>query len=98
MPWRGSSRRDYRNVGDTAEVLDHAKEALDEVTSSIEALSKAGFPFAIGFGPDVGHRALLFVQVADAIGVIGLVGQDDGARSKSSEQPVWREFDLPIVQ
>jgi len=42
-------------------------------------LAEAGFPFAIGFGWDIGHRTLRLDQVTDAIGVIGFVGQNDGA-------------------
>ena len=52
----------------------------------MEPLAEAGFPFAIGFGWDVRHRALCFDQVADAIGVISLVGKNDGARIEAIEQ------------
>lgn len=74
--------------GDTAEVLELAEEALDEVAFAVETLAEAGLPFAIGFGWDVGHRALRLYQVADAVGVISLVGQDDGMRRKLIQQLV----------
>ena len=67
-------------------MLELAEEALDQVAFTVERLAEAGFPFAIGFGRDVGHRALRLDQVANAIGVISLVGQNDGARIETIKQ------------
>jgi hypothetical protein len=44
---------------DAPEVFDLAEEALDEITLAIERFAEAWFPFAIRFGRDVGHRALI---------------------------------------
>ena len=60
--------------GDPAEVLELAEEALDQVALAIEDLAEAGFPFPIGFGGDVRHRALRLDQFADPVGVISFVG------------------------
>jgi hypothetical protein len=67
-------------------VLKLAEEALDEVALAVERLAEAGFPFAVGFGRDVGDRALGFDQRADAIGVVGFVAEDDGARREPVKQ------------
>ena len=72
--------------GDATEVLELAEEAFDQIAFAVEHLAEAGFPFAIGFGRDIGHRALCLDQIADAIGVIGLVGQNDGARIETIKQ------------
>jgi hypothetical protein len=69
-------------------VFELAKEALDQVALSIEDLAEARLPFAIGFGRNVRHRPLRLDQVADAIGVIGLVGKDDGAGIEAIQQPI----------
>lgn len=61
-------------------------KALDQVAFTIKYLAEAGFPFAIGFARDVGNRALRLDQIADAIGVISLVGQNDGARIETIKQ------------
>lgn len=63
-----------------------AEEALDEVAFAVERLAEAGLPFAVGFGRDVGHRALRLDQIADAVGIISLVGQNDGARIETIKQ------------
>ena len=72
--------------GDATEVLELAEEAFDQIAVTVERLAEAGFPFAIGFGRDVGHRALRLDQIADAIGVISLVGENDGARIETIKQ------------
>jgi hypothetical protein len=72
--------------GDAAEVFELAEEALDLVALAVERLAEARFPFAIGFGRDVGHCALRLDQIADVAGVIGFVGQHDGARFEAIQQ------------
>lgn len=76
-------------------MLQLGEEALNEVALAVEPLAEAGLPAPVAFRRDVGRRALLLNQFADAIGVIGFVGQHDGARAKMIEQPV---NDLPIVR
>lgn len=72
--------------GNAAEVLELAEEALDQVAFTIEHLAEAEFPLAIGFGRYVGNRALRLDQIADAIGVISLVRQNDSARIETIKQ------------
>ena len=67
-------------------MLELAEEALDLIAFAVERPAEAGFPLTIGFGWDVGHRALAFDQVADASCVVGFVGQHDGARLEPVEQ------------
>lgn len=76
--------------GDAPEVLELAEEPLNEITLAIEAMAEAWFPFAIGFGRDVRHRALGLDEVADAIGIIGFVGEYDSAWIETVEQMVCR--------
>ena len=71
---------------DAPEVLEFAEEALDEVSFAIKPLREAELFFAITFGGNVGGRALGLDVVADAVGVVGLVGQDDDARREFVEQ------------
>jgi hypothetical protein len=67
-------------------VLELAEEALDQIAFAIQRLAEAGLPFAIGLGRDVRHRTLRLDQVADAVGVVGLVGKNDGAWIKAIQQ------------
>lgn len=69
-------------------MFEFAEEAFDEVAFTVERLAEARLPFAIGFGRDVGHRALGLDQITDAIGIISLVGEYDGARCKAIKQAV----------
>lgn len=43
---------------------------------------------AIGFGRDIGDRALPLDQIADRIAVLGPVGKHDGVRRQIVEQPI----------
>ena len=69
-------------------MLELAEESFDQIAFAIKPLAEARFPFAIGFGRDVGHRALRLDQVANAIGVISLVGQNDGAWIETIKQAI----------
>jgi hypothetical protein len=80
---------------DAAEVLELVEEALDEVALAIEALGEAGLPPSVSFGGDVGRRALFLDVRANAVGVVGLVGQDNDAGSEAVEQLVG---DLAVVR
>jgi hypothetical protein len=71
---------------DTAEVLQLGKEAFDQVALAVEPLAETGFPTAVAFRRDIGRSALLLDQLADAIGIIGLIGQHDGTRRETVEQ------------
>lgn len=72
-------------VGDTAEVLLLGEEPLNQVALAVEPLAEAGLPAPVALGRDVGRGALLLDQIADTVGVVGLVGQHDGARAKVIE-------------
>ena len=67
-------------------MLQFAEEALDEIALAVERLAEAGLLFAVGFGRNVGNGALRLDQVADAVGVIGLVAEHDGAWGKAIEE------------
>ena len=76
--------------GEASAVLEAAEHALDGIAAFVEGLAEAAFPAAVGFGRDVGDRALLFDEVADAVAVIGAVGVDDAARRQVRQQPYAR--------
>jgi hypothetical protein len=59
------------------------------------SLAEAGLPAAIGLGRDVGRRPLVLDQRTDAVGIIGFVGEDDGARAEMVEQTIG---DLAVVR
>ena len=65
--------------GEAAAVLEAAEHTLDRVAAFVESFAEAAFPAPVALGRDVGDRALLFDQVADAVAVIGAVGVDDAA-------------------
>ena len=68
---------------ETAAVFQAAEHALDGVATLVEGLveglAEAAFPGAVTLGRDVGDRALVLDQVADAVAVIGAIGVDDTA-------------------
>ena len=80
--------------GDAAEVLQLGEEPLDQIALAVEAFAEAGFPFTVALRWDVGRGAFVLDQLADAVGIIGLVRQHDGARAEMVEQRVG---DLPVV-
>jgi hypothetical protein len=76
-------------------VLQLGEEPLDQVALAVEPLAEAGLPAPVALWRDVGRGALRVDQLADAIGVVGFVGQYDGAGAKAIEQRVG---DLPVVR
>lgn len=76
-------------------MLQLGEEALDEVALAVEPLTEARLPAPVALGRDVGRGALILDQLADAVGVVGLVGQHDGARAEAVKQRVG---DLPVVR
>jgi len=72
--------------GDPSEVLDTIEEALDAVTGSVEDGAEGGFPATMGHRRDVGRSTGGFDLAAQPIGVISLVGEDDGAFAQMAEQ------------
>lgn len=88
-------RRACVACGDPAEVLELAEEPFDQVAFAVEPLAEARLPFAVGLGRDVGRGALVLDQRTDAVGIIGLVGEHDGARPELVEQLIG---DLTIMR
>ncbi len=72
--------------GDAAEMLELTDETLDEIPLPIEPLGEAKPFFAIALGGNVGRCAVVLDMRADMVSVIGLVRQDDDARSQFVEQ------------
>ena len=68
------------------ELLQLVEEALDEVPLAIDGLLPAVLLLAVGSVWNVGDGALLTNAGPDAVGVITLVGDDDGARLEPVEQ------------
>ena len=80
--------------GDAAEVLQLGEEPLDQIALAVESLAEAGLPSPVALGRNVGRSALVLDHLADAVGIVGLVRQHDGARSEVVEQSVG---DLAIM-
>ncbi len=76
-------------------MLQLGEEAFDQVALAVEPLAEAGLPAAVALRRDVGRGALVLDQRADAVGVVGLVGQYDGARAEAVQQRVG---DLPVMR
>ena len=69
-------------------MLQLAEEPLDEVALAVEPFADGSLASAIGFWRDVGCGTLAFDQGAEAIGIIGLVGDEDRAWTQAIEQRV----------
>ncbi len=76
-------------------MLQHGEEAFDQVAFAVEPLAEARPPLTVALRRDVGRGALVLDQLADAVSVVGLIGQRDGARAEVIQQPV---DDLPVVR
>ena len=76
-------------------MLELGEEALDQVALAVEPLAEAGFPLPIGFGRDVRGGSLRLDQLTDAVRVICLVRQHDGAWAEMVEQRVG---DLSVMR
>ena len=72
--------------GDATAVFQAAEHALDGVSAFVEDLAEAAFPTTVTLGRDVGDRALLLNQVADAVAVIGAVGVNDASPGQPAQQ------------
>lgn len=69
-------------------MLEFGKEALNQIALAVEPLAEAGLPLSTGFSRDIGRSALFLDQRADAISIVGLVGEHDHVRPKVVEQIV----------
>ena len=77
-------------------ILQFVEEALDAVPFSVERLLPAVLVIAIGAVRNVGDGALSTDARAHAVGLIALVGKEDGARLEPVEQG-FRGSDVVIV-
>lgn len=69
-------------------MLQLAEEPLDEVALPVELFAEGSLASAIGFWRDIGCSTLAFDQGAEAIGIIGLVGDEDRAWTQAIEQSI----------
>ena len=76
-------------------MLQLGEEPLDQIALAIEALAEAVFPASVALRRDIGRSALFLDQRADAISVIGFVGQKDRVWAEMVEQ---RVSDLPVMR
>ena len=76
-------------------MLQLREEALDQVAFAVKPLAEAGLPASVALGRNIGRGTLVLDQLANAVGVIGFVGEHDGAWTKAVEQHVG---DLPVVR
>jgi hypothetical protein len=72
--------------GEPPEVLDAVEEALDAVAPAIEHPTEARLPAAMRHRRDIGHGASGFDLPAQPIGIVGLVGQDDGVLAQVAKK------------
>ena len=71
-------------------MLELVEEAFDVVSLAIDRFRPAVSLVAVGFIGNVGDRALVTDEGADTIGVVALVGDDDGALLETLEQSLCR--------
>ena len=72
--------------GDAATMLDPVEEALDAVALSVKGLAEAGAPATICLGGNVRRGTGRLDASAEPIGVVGLVGEQDGSLAQPTEQ------------
>jgi len=72
--------------GEPSEVLDPVEEPLDAIACAVEHRAEAGFPATMDHRGDVGRGAGGFDLAAQPVGVVGLVGEHDGALAQVPEQ------------
>lgn len=72
--------------GDAAVVFDPVEEALDAVALFVDPLGEAMLFPAVGFVGDIGCRTLGLDLLAQPIGVVGLVGQEDITLAQAAQQ------------
>ena len=75
-------------------MLQLGEEPLDQVSLALEPLAEARLPLAVALRRDVRRGTQVLDQLADAVGVVGLVRQHDSARVEMVEQRVG---DLPVM-
>ena len=82
--------------GDTAEVLEPAKAALDDVSAFVGAFVEAMDDDAVGFVGDDGLGAATYDFAAKVVAVIPFVGEER-AHGRRERQNIWRRRDIGIL-
>ena len=72
--------------GDAPELLQLVEEALDVIALAIDRLLPAKLGLPVGAVGNVGDRAVIADAGTDTIGVVALVGNDDGTMLDAFEQ------------
>ena len=78
--------------GDATEMFDPVEETLDAIALPIERGAEASLPFPVGFRWDVGRGPGFFNAPAQPIGVISLVGKQDGVLAQAGEQTCKKQM------
>lgn len=81
-------------------MLQLGKEAFDQVALTIEPLAEARLPAPVAFGLDIGCGTLVLDELADSVGIVGLVRQHDvrGPRWSSSVSAICPSCAWPAVR
>lgn len=93
--WRGSCRRACRSGWRRGGSASVSRTTADQVALAVQALAVARLPLSVALRRDVGRGALLLYQFANAISIIGLIGEHDGTRAEVIEQAIGN---LPFVR
>ncbi len=83
---------------DAPELFDFVKEPFDPIALSVKGSAEAMVCFPVCLVRDVGRRTLRFDAIANPVGVISLVGQDDPFvrhRASGSRQSAVSRFPGP---
>jgi hypothetical protein len=81
--------------GESSEVLDPVEETLDAIARTVGHRTEAGLPAAVDHRRNIGRSAGGFDLSAQPIGIISLVGLENGVGAQMSEQaatgrsPAW---------
>lgn len=80
---------------DAAKVLQLREVPLDQIALAVELLAEVGLPAPVTLGRNVGRGTAALYQLADAVSIISLVSQYDGARAETVEQCI---SDLSVMR
>ena len=72
--------------GESSEVIDSIEEALDAIARTVEHRTEGGRPAAVDHRRNTGRSADGLDLSAQPIGIISLVGQENGVGAQTSEQ------------
>ena len=84
--------------GYASELLELVEEALDVVALAVDGLLPPVLPFAVGAVGNVGDRVLIANADANPIGVIALVGDDNGTLLEPVEQRLGMRYVVVVAR